>query len=140
LEFVFVGNNDFDECPPVYSTGPCACFAIEDQEALFSYFSLELYSVFIQVAVQVSIAAVALAVDIVRIKSNHRMMPCAVEMPCVHLGQWLELLAGDADKASGDLSAVSLSDVLVEGLHCQLFEGDVVFSQVGLQVLRGHAF
>jgi hypothetical protein len=99
------------------------CLLIQGLHALFSDLSLQLHSVLVKVAVQVGIASMALPMHIVLIVLKNRVMACAVKVPRVHLGHWLQLPTRDTDKGSLDLPAIPPPDESIEMLGGEFFEG-----------------
>lgn len=72
---------------------------------------------------QVGIASVTLAMHVFLIKLKDRVMACAVKVPRVHLGHWLQLPTRDAYKGSLNLAAIPPPDESIEMLGGEFFKG-----------------
>jgi hypothetical protein len=76
----------------------------------------------------------ALPVHIVLVVLQDAVMTCAVKVPSVHLGHWLQLPTRNAHKCSLDLPAIPPPDECIEMLRGEFFEGRMGFGTVGFEV------
>lgn len=116
----------------------CFGFQIQGFQLHLSDFSFQMLPVFIQIAMQMGIASVTLPMDIVLIKSENRIVSCAVKMPSMHLGYWLKIPAADADKSILNHLRIPIPNPSIKMLHGKLFQRCKVLVDVRFDVFRFH--